>query len=129
MEKNVDRIVWKKEFSVGIPEIDDQHKQLVGMINDLAETHDAEHIFDAVMRMYKYADEHFYAEEEMMRRNNYPLIDKHIAAHNAFKRKTSDLAALDYTHPENELTAFVFLCDWLINHILTMDMQYKEYCI
>jgi len=79
------------------------------------------------MKMYAYADEHFDMEEEIMRHIDYPDIAKHIEAHNLFRQKTTELAGLDYTQPDNDLAVFKFLNKWFIDHILKMDMAYKNY--
>jgi len=124
----MDRIIWTKDFSVGIPEIDEQHQQLIDMINSLADTHDAENIFNTILEMYNYANEHFRVEEEMMKRCNYKGLGGHILAHKSFGKKTTELAQLNYNQGEHSLDAFVYLCDWLVNHILTMDMDYRDAC-
>jgi hemerythrin-like metal-binding protein len=124
----MDRVVWTENFSVGIPLIDGQHQQLIEMINSLADTHDAENIFNAILEMHDYAGEHFSKEEEMMKRCNYKGLDVHMLAHKSFCQKTTELAKLDFSKGEHSLDVFVYLCDWLINHILTMDMDYRESC-
>jgi len=124
----MDQIVWTEKFSVGIPEIDEQHQQLIGMINSLAVHHDLANIFDAIMDMYSYASEHFSYEEQMMQRCGYKALGGHRLAHKSFIEKTTELAGQDYSKGDHNLDLFVYLCDWLIDHILTMDMAYRKCC-
>ena len=119
-------ISWRKEYNTGIPEIDEQHQQLVEMINSLANNSEPVNIFDNVMHMSKYADDHFELEENIMLRCGCDALKEHREKHLQFRQKVSELAGLDYTTGEHKLDAFTFLCNWLINHILTMDMQYKD---
>ncbi len=123
----MDSIKWRDEFNIGVPEIDEQHQRLVKMINALAGDMDPANIFDTVMQMSKYADDHFEIEEEMMFRGKCDKLHEHKHQHNLFRQKVSELAGLDYTVEGHDLDAFNYLCQWLVNHILTVDVNYK-YC-
>lgn len=123
----MDSIKWRDEFNIGIPKIDEQHQRLVKIINDLAANINPENIFDTVMQMSKYADEHFEMEEDMILGCCPDQLKEHREQHLIFRQKTSELAGLDYTKGEHSLDAFNYLCQWLANHILTVDMKYK-YC-
>ena len=126
-------IIWTPDFSVGVASIDEQHKGLIAMVNRLmAEprtTTQSETISALLSDLTKYAEEHFAAEEELMRRHNYPRLDEHIAQHLTFRNATVDfcMAAMndDGTVPE---AMFRYLCNWLVEHILNSDMDYKPYC-
>lgn len=123
----MNKLEWRDEFNIGVPAIDKQHKKLVGMINALADNLEPTNIFDTVMEMSQYADEHFDYEEQMMFRCGCDQLHEHKQQHLLFRQKTSELAGQDYTNGQHDLDAFNYLCEWLINHILTMDVNYK-YC-
>ena len=65
----MEQITWTEEFSVGVVRIDEQHKQLIAMINRLiAEpqtTTRSETISDLLTGMTNYAQMHFATEEEL----------------------------------------------------------------
>jgi len=122
----MNKLEWQPELQIGISAIDLQHQSLVEMINGLADNLAPGNVFDAVMQMYRYAEEHFTLEEELMRKCGYVQLQQHQKQHNLFKEKTIELAGLDYTLKENNLEVFRYLCDWFINHILHVDMEYKD---
>jgi hemerythrin len=125
-------IVWTDDFSVGIVRFDEQHKKLIQMINRLIEEPQvatgSETISELLNDMTNYAQEHFAAEEELMRQHSYPDLDKHAAQHIAFRRQTVDFCMATMgdvrTVPES---MFQYLRDWLIGHILGSDMTYKPF--
>jgi hemerythrin len=130
----MEKLIWNDSLSVGVPEIDEQHKQLVQMLNQMIEADDtsvrSEVISDILTRMTEYADYHFTTEEAYMQAYSYPEYEAHRDQHVEFMRKTAQLAlaAMDYDKqvPEELLT---YLKDWLITHILQSDMKYKPYFV
>jgi hemerythrin len=130
----MEKLIWNDSLSVGVPEIDEQHKQLVQMLNQMIEADDtsvrSEVISDILTRMTEYADYHFTTEEAYMQAYSYPEYEAHRDQHVEFMRKTAQLAlaAMDYDKqvPEELLT---YLKDWLITHIMQSDMKYKPYFV
>ena len=124
-------VVWRDSFCIGIPEIDGQHRKLLGLINDLeaALLHkqgDAA-LGDIARRMREYARFHFATEEKYMAGANYPETEQHLAQHAVF---TERAAALDGTpgDPENHpLQVLTFLSDWLLVHIHGTDKKMGAY--
>jgi hemerythrin-like metal-binding protein len=125
-------IRWDSSFSVGIPAIDTQHKKLIGMINSMAEAHearvDSEVVSDVLNEMTRYAAEHFKSEEELMRQHGFPYLDAHKNKHVSFRRSAAqfcvDATAHKTSVPEDVLS---FLKDWLVDHILYCDQRYAEF--
>ena len=126
------KIAWTDSYSVGIEKIDKQHKQLVEMINQLIDAHDtsvrSEMVSDTLTSMTNYAMSHFQTEEDLLREHQYPQYDDHHTEHMAFIRKTAEMASaaikLEQSVPVELLS---YLKEWLINHILKSDMQYKVF--
>jgi len=122
----MNRINWKDEFNIGIPEIDQQHQSLMEMINTLITNFTPEATSKAVQQMVKYADNHFQLEEALMTRYGYDQLNEHKEQHLIFRQKVSELAKLDFTKVKNSMETFNYLCAWLTDHILTMDLRYKD---
>jgi len=134
-ENNGDRIPgkieWIEDYSVGISSVDSEHMRLVQIINHLNEAIRKEeskavlvHTFD---RLIEYSMEHFENEENLMRQYQYPEIEEHIREHKRLMRTVMELnKEKKYIFPAN---VSEFLNSWLIDHILTTDMKYKEYLI
>ncbi len=128
----MEKIIWNEIFSVGVRKIDEQHKELIKMINKLIETKDtnvdSEMISDILTKMTKYADYHFQAEEQYMIEYDYPDYSTHKEQHIEFKKKTvafcMDVMAYKETIPTEILS---YLKSWLTNHILNSDMKYKSF--
>lgn len=136
-ESSTDAYVFSDEYLTGIGLIDDEHRQLFALVNEVhALVHD-EFIFDKydeIMRILtelrNYTEMHFHDEEAYMEKINYPEIDAQRRAHNAFIEKLVDinfeeLESLDNNQQEYLLDILDFLAKWLVNHILKMDKLIK----
>lgn len=125
-------INWRDEFSVGVTAMDLQHKKLLAMINRLiAERNvltDPKTIADLLTGMIDYADEHFRAEEFLMAEYDYERKSAQEMQHKAFIDTTQSFCSAADLGPNILSTALLdYLSTWLIQHILTEDMQYKEF--
>jgi hemerythrin len=125
-------INWKDEFSVGVKELDDQHKKLVRMVNALiAEQNsltDPTTIADLLTQMTEYAQVHFRAEEYLMAEYGYDQKGQQEKQHQAFIDETISFhSSADIGSNILSVALLDYLSTWLINHILTEDMQYKEF--
>lgn len=74
-------IVWSDELSVGIEEIDEQHKVLVNLINRMhnaiAEKHGSEVVSGILAELVDYTKIHFAVEESLLRILGYPGYEEH----------------------------------------------------
>lgn len=124
------RIIWDSSFETSIPEIDDQHKRLVSIINELADAigHTPKEILaDTVARLKDYAQYHFRDEEQMMESAGYDGLQEHRDEHREFMDQimlfdldvilSSDGLAWDMLH---------YLRGWLTTHILVTDMKFAN---
>ena len=125
-------IEWGEHLSVGVKVFDDEHKQLVALVNKLnyAVTIGSakKTIGEILTSLVNYTKIHFKHEEDYMVLYNYPEFEKHKKEHEALTNQVSDF----YTRYHEGKTAFSlelmnFLKDWLINHILGSDMKYKKF--
>lgn len=123
---------WIDEFSVKVREIDEQHKNLVGMINTLHEamtTNRGREVQRKIITdMVSYAVVHFGTEEQYMVRYRFPGYAGHKAEHDRFAVKATDLKARVDGHGfVLTLELLNFLRDWLQNHILITDRKYAQH--
>ena len=128
----MEKVIWNQRLSVGVEEIDRQHKQLVGVLNQLlgmeGVTVDSETISDTLTRMTEYADYHFKSEEAFMQKYAYPEYEAHRLEHIAFMRKTAELAMGTMAYKKSIPTDLLeYLKSWLVEHILVTDMKYKPF--
>jgi hemerythrin-like metal-binding protein len=123
-------IEWISALSVGVDEIDDQHKELIGRINQLAiakEHKRGREVTAAVLAgLQAYIVEHFGLEERYFREFGYADQKSHVAEHEIFKRKVADFAQA-YSKDEAALSDEIldFLKSWLTKHISFTDRKYR----
>jgi len=127
-------IEWRDEMSVGIAQLDDDHKGLIAIINRLGEANsgderDKSALSPAFRALRQYMKVHFAREEEAMRAAHYPGLESHRPQHADFIEEINDMASRFEAGNETELLddLTVYLRDWLINHIMLEDMEYKPY--
>lgn len=129
-------IKWKEDFSVGVQEIDNQHKKLIDIINKLFSMYEKDEFENTKVGpvfkdLEKYADEHFATEEHYFRVYNYEKKDDHINMHRSYINKLSELK-LHHEQGQEKDTLFAinnFLNEWWIWHINHADQEYSDYFI
>ena len=131
------RCEWKADYSVGDAIIDDQHRQLLAILDELAdalpgnrspESGGARAVFDDLAA---YVTGHFAYEEQRIADAGYPedLIVAHRQEHNALLRKVQEFEQVfEQGGPGvlEELLPFLY-GDWLIHHICETDRDYVSY--
>ena len=110
---------WKKEYAVGIHEIDEQHKTLTECITSIEQAvarYDRPSADAALARLADLAQTHFTVEESLMRIHDYPRLEEHADDHRQFSVHLSMLQ-------ERFLTTDVFrdriefLQEWWHTHV------------
>ena len=124
----------KPEYFTGVDFIDKEHKRLFELAQ---ETHDllhdttmhykTNHIVALVSELIDYTRTHFTHEEAYQKSINYPYIGEHASQHRQFEDSLAqiDLDTLSDDYDEQNETIeniLEFLINWLINHILKVDM-------
>ena len=125
-------IQWSEKYSVGINEIDNQHKGLVILINELftlmSEGKAKANMEDVFNHLTDYTKKHFYTEEAMIIKYAFPEYKEHKSEHNSFIEHLSQLKE-DFRNEKNAISVKVlnFLKDWLLNHIMISDQKYSPF--
>ncbi len=124
-------IVWGKKLELGIKEIDDQHKKLIGLINkaDLSlqnkvvKRSDFEEILKGLL---EYVRVHFTTEEKYFYKFDYEGTAEHLLQHANFTQKI--LKFKDRFDKEEDIGTelFDFLKAWLEAHLKVMDRKYVK---
>lgn len=129
-----DVFVWDRQFETGIPEIDQQHRKLVQLINTLGRMLVVEteteffvnSLFEVFDELADYVDYHFRFEEDLMGR--YHSVTEHGGSHKQahadFIRQITEARGSANDHPA-EVTGrtLTFLSKWLMTHIVGTDMR------
>ena len=78
-------IEWRDEFSVGVPDVDKEHRELIALINDLhaaMTSGDSDYtVMDFLGEIYAHVAAHFALEEKIMRERKYDHYVEHKADH------------------------------------------------
>jgi hemerythrin len=125
-------IKWDDSYSVHVNQIDDQHKQLFKLLNDL---HDAmtvgksKQVLDSIFdELVAYTQYHFSAEEKLMRDNGYPKLTEHMKFHDGF---TTEILRFQKEVKTGKIGISIqirdFLKDWLIKHVMGEDQKYTSF--
>ena len=123
-------------MSVGIPELDADHKKLLALINGTEKA--INNADDALLRgvlgdLASYFDAHFKREEAIFTALKVPGWDAHKKQHEAMASKARLIREKVQSCPGAEgrrkLAGVVvtMLNDWLLNHVFKEDMKVKPY--
>ena len=126
----MDIIKWTEEYSVGIREIDNQHKGLVIIINELftlmTKGKAKDNLNEIFEHLTDYTKKHFLAEETMLFKYAYPEFEQHRVEHSKFIENLNKLKS-DFNNGKITISLEIlnFLKDWLLNHIKLSDKKYS----
>ena len=125
---------WSATYSVGIKLIDDQHKGLLNLVNDLFnhvsadEATERAYFQKVIQTAVNYVKVHFATEEKIMLATRFPGYAEHKKAHDTFVLTVVDSIRDFEAGKKFTLTGFTrFLKDWVLTHIAIMDKQYFTY--
>lgn len=135
MEKSEWEIAWSNFLSVGVPEMDDEHRQFIARVNELnsaiLESEDKAAVARAMDLMLAEAAHHFAHEEELLARWQYPQAAAHAAKHAElaaqFERVMKEFADTDIS--------FVWALkglrvkQLLVEHLLKEDTKYRDFLL
>ena len=121
-------IEWKDEFSVGVPSVDVEHRDLIELINDLhcrmGEAAAFAEVVDALGEIFAQISAHFALEEKHMREYGYDAFPEHKHDHEALLdalRDIMDRVEDDGDYDEERLSAE--LQSWFTEHFATHDAR------
>ncbi|WP_312279110.1 bacteriohemerythrin [Oscillibacter sp.] len=125
---------WTPNLSVGVREIDDQHKLLFEKAEQLFEAgkrnQAKEYIGELLEFLDSYTKKHFADEESYMQRIHYPGYAEQKAAHTAFIAQLQKLRS-DYAASGGNILVIIsanqIVVDWLTKHISNMDKKIGEF--
>ena len=127
-------ISWDGSYNLGIELIDNQHKELVRLINllfnaCLTGNETLETTFkDSMSRMVDYVRYHFTAEQDLLMRVNYPNFNEHKKQHEVLIKNILEASKEHSSGKKFVPHNFVrTLKDWVLGHIAVSDKAYAAY--
>ena len=124
-------ITWSQRLSVDVKQSDEQHKKLVGLINDL---HDAmkagkghEVLGTIFLSMIDYTKTHFADEERLLQAHGYTDLAGQQTSHRQFIKEVDQMFGDFKGGGVVTLTVMGFLKKWLEHHIQVDDKRYGTF--
>lgn len=128
------KIEWGPKYETGNQIIDNQHKGLIDLINDLnliaskqqtGKTQHTPELEDIVSDLSTYAKNHFSTEETIMKDMHYPKIAQHHKLHETFTLKINEFQKRFFNEEADVSDQLCnYLNNWLLTHIEKEDMGF-----
>jgi len=114
-------LVWSDRLAVGFPAIDDQHRNLLSVLNDVRRREfNDDTLGNSLDAFLELSQSHFSQEEEFLGKLGLPLA-AHRQEHLKLVRDLEiRISEFQTTRPVKMIGDF--LCYWLIDHIVTHDI-------
>jgi len=124
-------MTWGPMLAVGVKEIDDQHKVLVQMANDLNDAmrngQGKDVLGKTLKELVNYTRNHFATEERLMDKYKYPQSAEHKQQHKDLVHTVSELVTkFDAGDAALSTEVMNFLREWLMKHILNTDKAFAK---
>ena len=126
-------IKWSESFSVKHTGIDEQHKKMIEIIQEVVylvseEDTEFEHLLELVNQLDNYVKEHLNYEEALMKQYSYPKEAEHIIQHNELRSKMENLNIFDVENITDLYKEMLsYLISWLSTHIMQTDKEFGEF--
>jgi len=129
-----DFVEWTDKLACGIKVIDDQHKGLVNLVNEMFDHVSGNYVQEhdyfnrVIQEAVKYVKTHFATEEKILIATKFAGYAEHKKEHENFIRTIVENIKEYESGNRYTLSTFTrFLKDWVLSHIAFMDKQYFEY--
>jgi len=124
-------VKWSEDFECGIAAIDEQHKGLLELINEMFNhatgdpEKEQEYFKKVVEKAVNYVKTHFATEEKIMQQTKFVGFEEHKKAHETFVVAVLNNARAFQKEKKINLEEFTrFLKEWVLTHVAVMDKQY-----
>ena len=123
---------WHDKYSVGIEEIDVQHRELLRMfslVQDAAQGRQGwSEIHYGIVEVISFADFHFRFEEALMRMYGFPDYAEHSQLHRHIIKRAHGVVQ-ETLRSESPVEVIAFFRDWLVSHMQGEDRAYAHYIL
>lgn len=119
-------LAWRNDLNTGIEAIDNQHKRIVEMINQLheAQKHNKAIIGEVIEELVDYTMSHFAFEESLMEDAGYQFSRAHKRIHDLFIKRVADYRTRHQQGEDIAEELKSLLSRWLYSHIQSEDTGY-----
>ena len=127
-------IAWRDDFTIGLPDVDHEHRELITMINALLESlgpvADVERVVAALGEIHARIAAHFALEEREMRRLNYVSTAEHKDDHERLLDDILDIMDTVESPADYDPEALGRrLSKWFSEHFRTHDARLHRWLV
>jgi hemerythrin-like metal-binding protein len=121
-------VKWSEEFNVNVKIIDDQHQQMLDIVNSLHSAVEASAdkaiLEKLLIELYEHTRVHFSTEDELMKKHNFPGYADHLHEHHVLLQHLDNLVkgVTGGEHPTFR-SDYDVSSDWVLIHIFKSDME------
>jgi hemerythrin len=124
---------WNAKLETGVERIDNQHKELFRLVNNVLESGQEVKIEDTLKFLGDYVVQHFADEEALQVASQYPGLSEHKEIHTSFIKVFLDLRSQLSNAKNDDEREIVIMslngtaADWLVNHIMGQDLKFADW--
>ena len=126
-------IHWTQDMSVGVDSLDNDHRLLLSLVNQLDDAVRAgrgeETVSSILDALLDYAQYHFAREEALLQACRYPDDDAHRHTHQVLRMQVTHIRDRYLANPDtiHDREVLAFLKNWLTSHIMGRDKLYAPF--
>lgn len=125
------KLEWSDDLAIGNPLIDAEHHFFLDLIRNIAYSVESETHSDFIVRLLieleKYAEFHFYSEENIMLSCGYPELERHKQIHRHLLIKLANKIELYQSGETEAMNVLDFLTEWFMMHTLHEDRKIADH--
>ncbi len=132
-EEKLPRLEWRDSYSVGVPAIDHEHRELIALLNAIIDALEAggepEPILDGLGEVNAGITAHFALEEQIMRERRYDQYAQHKTDHERLLDDIREImdAFADGSYADRRDALAARLREWFVAHSKTMDARLHKH--
>lgn len=123
--------IWMDDYRIGVKAIDADHKYLFEIANELFSIDDPEKDCSKyriiIHKLFSYIKDHFFREEAIMHKYDYPHTVHHRRLHDQFTKELQKIMKKSKSIVELDEELKKILDNWILNHIMSEDIQIKDW--
>jgi hemerythrin-like metal-binding protein len=117
--------------TIGITEIDKQHKQLIECLEHLelwvGKGYGLAAACAAILSLQEYIASHFHYEEDFLRSHSYPKLEEHIQEHRKIRAQVAIYTQQITDGGDVSSELCLLLREWIMTHIGIDDIEYAKF--
>ena len=127
-------IAWEDRMSVGLYLIDQQHMELVDLINALSDAMERgakrEEISRSIRRFYDYTNTHFRTEESLMDHATYPEYFTQVREHLDCSLRALEFHRQFVEDPDFDPKVLLdYIVEWFVSHTVGIDQSLAKHLL